>query len=151
MWKTNFRKINIVAAYIAVSIIVLGCSPSSDTEEQLAIRAVEWVELLDSIAPSNRDDRLVMIERIAGYLEPSPVREARAQFYYEQRAGLTGIVPYEDFSVDEVLYHSDSNASVRIKIAYRATNGGLNTDSQITSWIRIDGVWYRILENAAVL
>src|SRR5690554_5920790 len=145
MWETNYRKINRVAAAIVVSIFVLGCSPASDTEDQLAIRAMEWVELLDSIASSNRDDRLVMIERIAGYLEPSPVGGARAQFYYEQRAGLTGIVPYEDFSVDEITYHSDSNATVRITLTYRAMDGGLDTDSQITTWRRVDGVWYRVL------
>ena len=151
MCKTNYRKMNRVAAYIVVSILFVGCSPSSDTEDQLANRALEWVELLDSIASSNRDDRMVMIERIAGYLEPSPVREARANFYYDERAGLTGIVPYEAFSVDEVIYHSDSHASVSITLEYRTMDGELNTDYQITTWSRIDGVWYRTLENAAVL
>ena len=129
---------------LALLLCMAGCV---DPESDLRLRAEQFGELLLEIATLSETTATVRLER---FLEPSPELEARAAEYYADFAAGTEKFTVTSQSIAALTLSDDeTTGTVSYKTVVRLKDGREMPVLQETSWILVDGTWYRSLEESA--
>lgn len=124
-----------------------GCGFLEGDQDVLRQRAEQWSSLLSNLDSKEEQEAIKAIQQ---YIEPSSGRALRASEY--RRNFTTGATKVVANSVDEVIIEpKGATAVVRYTTVNRLPNGELRTGSQSTKWKKVDGTWYRIIQEAEVI
>jgi hypothetical protein len=125
---------------LALAIFLL-ISCGKSPQETLESRATGWADLLQAL-----DGGEVSVEMIEAFIEPSAVAGERAREYY--KGWSESLVKTIEISVDDVSVDNDGNyGTVRYSQIVELPEGGNKmVVSQVTRWKRVNGVWYRIIQ-----
>ena len=138
----------LLSSLLAVVWPVEAMSQSAEeARKQLEARAVAWAELVIKVDAGElkRDES---IPRIASFLEPSALRDARAEEIYEILANPER-PDYIAASIEDSELFGDGRAEVRISTVTQI-RGKKITHSNVTVWRQVKGEWYRIIKAATV-
>ena len=138
----------LLASLLAVVWPVEAMSQSAEeTRKQLEARASAWAKLVVKVDAGGLE-REEAIPRIASFLEPSALRDARAEELYEMF--LDPDTPdYIAASIEDIELLGDGRAEVRISTV-ALLRGKKTTQSNLTGWRQVQGEWYRIIKKATV-
>ncbi len=127
-----------------------GCSSSdniSKDERQLRERAEIFGFLLLGLHDASESEA---IERLEGFIEPTPDKAERIIEYYREFSGKAGKFKTIDQFVADIEISTDG---VNAKVTYRTLSqaGRLKIPVlQATKWRKVEGEWYRVVGRASV-
>ena len=120
---------------------------AEETRKQLEARASAWTQLVVKVDAGGLE-REEAIPKIASFLEPSALREARAEELYEMFLD-PNTADYIAASIEDIELLGDGRAEVRISTVTRL-RGKKTTQSNLTGWRKVQGEWYRIIKKATI-